>query len=488
MSSDSAVTPAAPPLGVATKVAFGKGASGEAITNVSFNTFVFFYYNQVLGLSGTLAGLAVTIALFSDAITDPLMGTISDRTKSRFGRRHPYLLFTAIPLGMVFFLIFSPPPGLEGYWLFFWFCGFTILMRTLLTLYAVPHLALGAELSQDYHQRSTVMSYNNFFGFLGGASTSWIAYTWFFNSTEEYANGLRNPEAYPEFAFFAALFISGAILACAWFTRDKIPYLPQPPDDQPPFRPLTVFREMFSAISNRNYLNLLLGFFFLSLMLGVHETLNLHMGTFFWELEPSQLRFYVFGSITGYVLGFTQTTPLHRLIDKRNSIIVSVLGLAFFGALAVNLRLLDIFPTNSWAYLFPLLVFISVFSYGSGSILNISVMSALADIADEHELKTGRRQEGIFYSARTFFAKSTSALGHLIAGIALDLIEFPTNAVLGEVDTQTIYELGVVYGPMAMVPGICSVFFYGRYKLNRKRLAEIQASIAAKNVPAAESA
>ena len=255
------------------------------------------------------------------------------------------------------------------------------------------------------------MSYNNFFGFIGGASASWIAYTWFFDSTEEYANGLRNPEAYPDYALFAAIFIAASIWICAWFTRDRIKYLPQPPDDQPPFRPLTVFREMFSAISNRNYLNLLLGFFFLALMLGVHETLSLHMSTFFWELQPSQIRFYVFGAIMGYVVGFTQTTSIHRIIDKRNSIIVSVLGLALFGALAVNLRLLGFFPTNSWAYVFPLIVFISIFSYASGSILNISVMSALADIADEHELATGRRQEGIFYSARTFARPSGSGGG-----------------------------------------------------------------------------
>lgn len=477
-----------PPLSTFTKVSFGIGASGEAITNVAFNSFVFFYYTVVLGLSGTLAGLAVTLALVSDAITDPLMGTISDRFKSRFGRRHPFLFFTAIPLGIAFFLVFSPPAGFEGFELFIWFTGFTILMRTLLTLYAVPHLALGAELSTDYHQRSTVMGYNNFFGFIGGASISWIGYTWFFNKTPDGTNGLLIASAYPNFALFAAVFISGSIMLCAWFTKDRIPYLPQPPEDQLPFRPVTVFKEMFSAMSNRNYLNLLLGFFLLSLMLGVHETIGLHMGTFFWELEPSQLRFYVFGSITGYVIGFTTTTPFHRKFDKRNTIIFSVVGLAFFGALSVNLRLLGIFPTNSFAYLFPILVFVSIFSYGSGSILNISVMSALADIADEHELATGRRQEGIFYSARTFFAKSTSAVGHLIGGIALDLIEFPSKAVPGEVPLETIYKLGIVYGPMAMVPGLASMFFYRRYKINRTRLREIQVSIAAQKAATAEAA
>lgn len=487
MSDSTTETGGPPPLTTFTKTVFGLGAAGEAITNVAFNVFAFFFYNQVMGLSGTLAGLAVTIALFSDAITDPLMGTISDRFKSKLGRRHPFLFFTAIPLGLAFWAVFSPPDGLSQWALFTWFTVFTVLMRTLLTLYAVPHLALGAELSTDYHERSTVMSYNNFFGFLGGSAIYWIGYTWFVNIKADGTDGRFVAENYSDLGLFGAFFIAIMILGCAWYTRDRIRWLTQPPANQAPFRPVIVFLEMFSAIKNRNYLNLLLGFFLLSLMLGVHETLGLHMGTFFWELEPSQLRFYIVGSMTGYVLGFTTTTHVHRLFDKRNTIIFSVVGLAFFGALAVNLRLLGWFPTNSYAYLFPVLVFISVFSYASGSILNISVMSALADVADEHEMATGRRQEGIFYSARTFFAKSTSAVGHLIGGVALDVISFPTKAVPGQVPADTIFQLGLVYGPLAMIPGLASMLFYRRYRINRESLRKIQMTIAANKAAAAEA-
>lgn len=455
---------------------------------VAFNTWIFFYYTQVLGLTGTLAGLAVTIAIFSDAITDPLMGAISDRFKSRLGRRHPFMFVGSFPLGIVFYLIFAPPTGLEGFGLFIWFASFTVALRTLLTFYAVPHLALGAELSSDYHERSNVMSYNNFLGFIGGASISWIGYTWFFNRTPDGVDGRFVAENYVHYGMLGAVVLSVAIFSCAWFTKDRIPYLPQPPADQAPFRPVTVFMEMFSAMSNRNYLNLLIGVFLLYLMLGIHETIGLHMGTYFWELETKELRFYVLGSLAGYALGFTTTTPLHRFMDKRNTIIVTVLGLAIIGTLPVNLRLLGFFPTNDFGGLIVLLVSISVFSYASGSILNISVMSALADIADEHELATGRRQEGIFYSARMFFAKSTSAFGHLVAGVALDVIDFPAKAIPGEVAAETVMKLGLVYGPIAMIPGVASVIFYRRYKINRESLRQIQVSIAANKAAAAEAA
>jgi Na+/melibiose symporter-like transporter len=107
-------------------------------------------------------------------------------------------------------------------------------------------------------------------------------------------------------------------------------------------------------------------------------------------------------------------------------------------------------------------------------------MSALADIADEHELNTHRRQEGIFYAARSFFAKASSGLGHLLAGIAIDIIDFPVGAEPGTVDPEIIFKLGLIDGPIAVVPGVIAVFFYLRYNLTRTRHTEIQAQLKAR--------
>jgi Na+/melibiose symporter-like transporter len=117
----------------------------------------------------------------------------------------------------------------------------------------------------------------------------------------------------------------------------------------------------------------------------------------------------------------------------------------------------------------------------SGSILAISVMSALADVVDEHELNTGVRQEGVFYAARTFFSKTSNGIGHVIAGLALDFIEFPTNAVPGEIAHETIFKLGLIDGPFAMVWGLIAVFFYARYKITKESHATIKEKLAIKN-------
>ena len=435
-----------------TKLAFGLGASGESITVFAFSTFAFFYYNQVLGLSGTLAGLATTISLVFDAVSDPVVGAVSDRWRSRLGRRHPFMFVAAVPLGLVFFCIFSPPSALEGWTLFAWFTGFSVAMRLLVTLFAIPHLAFGAELSDDYLQRSVVMSYNAIFGWVGGASIFLVANLVYFAESPGFDNGLLNAHAYPAFGLAASVSITVLILACAWFTRDQIPRLAKTPVDDRPPRLGEMFAELVEVLSNRNYLMLLLGLFCLALTLGTRETIGLHMNTYYWELVPAELAWFPLGSGVGFVLAFALASRFHG------------------------------WPGRT---LLPILVAFSGASYCTVAILNISVMSMLADIADQHELNTGLRKEGIFYSARTFFSKATSALGHMVGGIAIDVIGFPAGARPGTVEEGVLFQLGMIDGPIAAVPALIAIVFYSRYAIDRRRHAEIQQALKARRASAA---
>ena len=120
-------------------------------------------------------------------------------------------------------------------------------------------------------------------------------------------------------------------------------------------------------------------------------------------------------------------------------------------------------------------IFLGSFSSFFGAVLNISVMSALADIADEHELNSGMRLEGIFYSARTFFAKAMNAVGHIVAGFALQYyIVLPPQSLPGEVSEDVIFRLGIVDGPLAMIGGIIAGVVYLGYRIDKTALGSIQ--------------
>ena len=458
-----------------TKLAFGVGATAEQVCLRSFGLFALLYYNQVLGLPATLAGAALTIALLFDAINDPLIGSLSDRFRSkRFGRRHPFLFVAPLPVAICYFFVFNPPEGLGGTGLFVYFTVMSILLRSFMTLFFVPHLAMGGELSKNYTERSKIMSYNNFGGYIGGAGIYWIALTYFFAATPDTPNGMLARPGYEQMGLFAGVFTLVVLYACAWFTRDRIPTLTQPRERAAPFSFGAFFRDLQRAFTNRNYVYLLLGFFLLSVMLGTREGFNNYMNLFYWELVPAQMRFYVVGLTIAYAAAFFLTFQLHRRFDKRPIIVVSALGLSVLPALPVMLRLVGWFPENGAPALFPLLVVFSALGSACGAVLNISVMSALADIADENELKHGNRQEGILYSARTFFAKADHALGLFLAGIVLDMIAFPRNAQPGEVAPGVLHLLGLVDSPYTILPGVLAAALYAGYRINKARHREIQ--------------
>ena len=460
------------PVSLKTKLAFGVGASGEAGTLWMFNALTFFFYNQILGLPAYLAGWAVFIAICFDAITDPAMGSISDRFRSKYGRRHPFMFAAPAPILISLYCIFNPPSSLvTDSSLFAWYTFFTVILRSSLTLFAVPHLALGAELSDDYHERSKVMSHNNLFGYLGVIFMH--VFVWFFIFAN-FEDGQRNREAYAPIIIYASILIASCILASAWFTKDRIPYLKKPPEDGEKIGFTRLIKDMWGAMSNRNYIFLLLGLFFLSITIGTHETLGIYMVTFFWELTAYQIGFLIISNIIGYALGFALAAKLHRRFDKKATIVVSTLGLSIFWSAAVILRLFDLAPENtSWELVIFIISFGTISSV-SGSILHISVMSALADISDENELKSGMRQEGIYYSARTFFGKISNGIGHVVAGFALEYIEFPLSAIPGEVPSEKIFQLGIIDGPFAMIWGLVAVFFYYNYKINKAYHLKIQ--------------
>lgn len=459
-----------------TKFAYAIGAAAESGIAMAFNAFNFLFYTTVLGLSGTLAGLAVTIALVFDAVSDPLVGSISDRWRSPLGRRHPFLYAAPVPMALFFVAIYSPPESLSEPELFVWFTTFTILLRTAQTLYQVPHLALGAEITTDYRERSVLMSWNTACSIAGTFGTYYLAWTWF--GTLE--SGTADRGGYQVMAIAIGMFAIAAVLASAWFTRDQIPRLSQPTETATGFGLASLFGEMRDCLRVRNFRVLVYGIFFLSATLGLHETLSSHINLFFWELSPDEIRFMVIGAPFGLFLASVMTPRFHVRFGKRNGLIVGILGMVSAVGVPIALRLLGLFPENDSPLLFPLLCVLKAVSYWMSAVMLISIASTLADVTDEYELETGRRQEGIFFAARAFFGKLTSGLGHLLAGIGIDLIAFPTQAKPGSLDPDIIFDFGLLAGPLTVLPAILSVFFYLRYDIDERRHREIREAIEAR--------
>lgn len=467
-------------LNFSTKFAYGIGQAAEGLKNTALGAFVLFYYNQVLGLPGTLAGLALAIALVCDAFTDPLAGSLSDNLRSRYGRRHPFMYASALPLAVTFYLLFVPPAGLSDSALFIWLTVTVVATRLAMTLYHVPHIALGAELSEDYQERTRIVSFRYVLGTLGSLAAYALGFGYFFQDTPAFARGQFNVEAYGPYALTLSVLMVVTILWSGVGTHHRIPYLPEVRSSQGRLSFAGViarmFREVLGALKNHSFAWLFTGVLVIYMMVGVDNSLNLYLFEFFWELGSREKMWLLILYLVGIMLGSMLTPFLHRYFDKVTGILFGVSWWSLCQVVPILLRFHGWFPDNDTDLLAPTLIVIRFFQGVGVAQALVSFNSLIADIADEHELDTRKRQEGIFFAAASFSAKATSGIGTLMAGIALDIINWPRGPHIqtaDDVPVQALADLGMLYGPVVAGFAVVSVFCAAQCRMTREKHATI---------------
>lgn len=473
-----------------TKLGYGVGQISEGMVTLAFSLFVLFFYTQLLGIPGYYTGIALFIALIFDAISDPWVGVISDNWHSKWGRRHPFMFFSAIPLMLSFYLLFSPPDALLGsdIGLAIWLAVLAILTRLLMTFFQVPYLSLGAELSQDFKERTKIVGFRYAFSNIGVIAAIMIGFQLFFLPTEEFSDGQMNPQAYSPFALTLGILMAVSILMSVFSTRKEIPRLNKAAPHQE--RSTSLMHMLHKnlakikvAFANYSFRWLVLSIVTAYVMVGIINSLNFFMVTFFWELDTDDIAIVSSAIFIGILVGIFFTPWLHERLDKKHTVLYAVAGWAVFLILPTTLRLLGLSPDNGTAELFW---FLTAFRILEGLCLvqaAVSFGSMLADIADEHALKTGKREEGIFFGASSFATKCSDGLGTLAAGILLDLIRFPTGATVtsSDIEAQTLFQLGLFYGPFMIFFVLVAMWCCNHYVLTRGKHESILQELANKH-------
>jgi Na+/melibiose symporter-like transporter len=428
-----------------------------------FSFFLMIFYSQVLGLPATLAGLAIMIALVFDAVSDPLVGYWSDNTHSRLGRRHPFMYASALPVAVSYFYLWNPPRELlSEFGLFVYLAIGAILVRFFITLYEIPSTSIVAELTEDYDERTRLLGYRYMFGWYGGLAMAVLAWGVFMADTETYANGVLNPRAYFGYSLTGSIIIFVSIVSSSMAMHKYIPYLPNAPFRRR-FTMKQIPGELKVTLSNRNFLSLFMAGLFAAVGVGVATNFDAYIANYFWGFNSADIRWINVALFLAASMAAILTPIVTRKFDKKASCI-GIYGISiFFGSAPIILRLLGWFPGNDHPWLLPIIIIHATLNVTLIIMFGIVQSSMLADIVEHSQMKTGRREEGLFFAARTFAAKATSGLGTFFAGIALDVISFPRGASPGEVPDEIIFDLGLVYGPMLMVfylLALASIAFY----------------------------
>lgn len=313
-TADLAGLPPRPPITLKTKTLYGLGAAANIIKQRGITTFLLLFYNQVVGLPPAMVSTAIMFALIFDAFVDPLVGQISDNTRTRWGRRHPFMYAAAVPVSIAFYLIWNPPVGWENEALFIYMLVCLLTIRLFDTFFELPSSALLAELTQDYNQQGQL----------------------------------------------AILTVTGVVAS---------------------------------------------------------------------------------------VIGVTMAPKIAAKLGKRMAAITMFFGAVIALLLPIGLRIIGVMPANGTNLLFGILI-IDFMANGAMAIMTgVMLQSMIADVVEDSEVKTGRRSEGLLFSADNLFKKIVSGVGVFVSGVLLAYVAFPQGAKPGQVDPEMLRNLALIYLP-----------------------------------------
>ena len=467
------------------RIMFAVGQIPEGVQSTSFGFFLLFFYNQVLGLSGTLASIAIVVAIVIDALNDPIIGSWSDSRRGAWGRRHPFMYGAAIPFALCFYLLFAPPAGLSQTGLFLWLLVFSTLTRTVQSVYSIPHTALTAELSTRYDERTLLSALRSLFGSVGTLMVFLIGLQLYFASTPEYPNGQLNPEAYPLFAATFAVVILLGVVATAWGTHSHIPHLPKASPDARPFSGINVFLDARQAFTSRSFRVLVLTAVLWGMTMGMVSALSIYLGTLYFGFSLQLIGLSFPASVLGGFIGAALATPLARLVPEKKTLYIGgLLWYAVWNTSPIILSLLGLAPEQGDMRLFWLVMTANaVCSMGIG-VLGVMLGSMIADITDEHEHLHGSRNEGIYFAAASFAAKAIGGFGVIISGFIVDLAGIQRNATAETIDPEALRTLAFAMGPGVLGMIAVTVFVASLYGLSRSEHQRIRNAIEARAAPA----
>ncbi len=469
----------ATPLARRLKAAYGAGAMADGIVSAGFGFFLLFYLTAVCGMSGTLAGTAKLIALLVDAVLDPAIGLASDRMHSRFGRRLPFMLASLLPFAVAFALVFSIPASLTGIALFAYVTGCLVVLRLSLSCFVLPLTAVGAEVTDDYRERATIVSYRLSFQSAGILCAVVLGLGVFMAGSA----GLLQRDNYVPFAWTCAAVILLTGLIAIGAVRRWLPRLHGPRPDESGFF-AGYAKEMKELSRNRSFLLLFATVLVYFISYGTASSLALHALRYFWKLDSTAIQLILLSATLGPLLGAPISAFALRRVEKRTLTIAAWVSIAVFQMWPPIFAIMGILPAGSAVT--AAILFANSLAAGTATIIaGIGFQSMLADTADEHEYLFGVRREGLFFSGLTLAYKAAFGLGGLVAGVALDLIRFPVNlAAQGTsfaIPDAVLTKLGLIAGPLpAVLTGLSPMFLWW-YQLSRKKHLQIIAELEQRN-------
>ena len=471
-------------LSMGQKFSYGLGSIVNNLLGGAIG-FMSIVLNVGLGINPALVGTLQAIPRFTDALTDPIMGYVSDKTRSRFGRRRPYIFIGAICVGTIFALMWQLPAGHSEMFYFWFFLIGSILFYLFYTVFATPWVALGYELTSDYHERTRLMAVMNFMG-----QFAWISLPWFYAIMENDRLFSNSVEGAKTLAIIIGVFVAIVGIMPAIFLREK--FVAKEDEEEEKVSLLEglksnvamFFKGLVTTLKQREFLKLCAGTFFLFNGIMLVGAFSSYITIFYvsgGDTDMGARYMGIFGTInTAATLGaIVLVTWLSSKLGKRRTFMLAT-AVTLVGSL---LKWFCYDPMAPWKVLLPA----PLMAVGMGALFTL-MGSMIADVCDMDELQTGERREGMFGSIYWWMVKLGMALAFGMSGYLLNATGFEVE--MGGAQTSQTFLMMRIFDVIipAAAAGL-SIWAVASFKITEEKSFEIRKELdARRKKPAAEAA
>ncbi|MCU0759816.1 MAG: glycoside-pentoside-hexuronide (GPH):cation symporter [Steroidobacteraceae bacterium] len=441
-------------LPAALKAGWGIGALGTTSMLYLVNLFAMFFLVRHAGVPAAIAGTIFAVTRFYDAAVDPLIGTLSDRTRSRWGRRRPWLLGGALLCPLAVVAVFNPPLGLEGNSLYlFVLCAF-LLYCTAYSVFSIPYMALGTEMTDDYGERASVMAWRTFFVYSSGVVIA--------AGAPALVALLGSDRAAYSTMSFAAAAVVGCTMLCVVFATGRARVTERSAET------LDARAWFRTVASNTPYLTILL------------TKMTLQLGTAFTGAAMLFFMSYVLGKGEGALARYNLVSnlvgiaavPFWSLVLRRVERRTVFIGL-LLGNLVGYLSWMLATPQEPDTLFLARAVFQG--SVGSGSVL--VALAMLTDTIELDRLTTGQRREGLFVGGFELMQTTSFVVGPLVVGFAFSAAGLvPGDAGKGAQPESALQMMRFAVSVVPAVSCAAGILLLALYRLDARRLAELRAA------------
>ena len=447
---------------------------------VVFELFVLFFYQRVVGLDGRLVGLAIFIAVVVDALTDPIIGDWSDRLRAKFGRRHTMMFGSVLPMGLFFFLQFTPPSGLSQQGLFAWLLVMSVGARVMLTFFDAPAAAVTAEVAVRPADRAEMGIYRQVAGLLAYLGVLYLAFSVFFSATDAFPVGQENPASYAPFGAAAAIALMVFMVVASAGTYRHIRRfergLPPPPKARFDWiKTMRVWGELIFKV--RNTRALFFGLLLATTMGSCFRSLNLHFGPYLWGLTTDQIQgwqqavpYGMLAAAIGARFIVTRTEPKYVYLTGYCILLAAYVAPLFF-------TLAGWLPEYASVQLAYFLFGFQLLAGLGAGLLMICSLVMFSETTDEYRFVRNVSRTALIFGLITFGSKVASGVGKVVSGWMLEWVSFPDVKSGIEVGYDVVSDLALYAGVFCAVTGLAGLVVLSTFQLTRARHAEIVAGL-----------